>query len=126
MASISFCWLRLIIVFAETHTEGKYPILDEHWQSTVPDLYVIGTAMQARDRQAASGFIHGIRYNVRTLTNMLRNTYDGFELKKEVFSPIDQEEICNWVISKSNLPMNYFPPNQMDNVKWLKIVFHCF
>ncbi|XP_070555376.1 FAD-dependent oxidoreductase domain-containing protein 2-like [Ptychodera flava] len=82
----------------ETHTEGKYPVLDEHWQSTVPDLYLIGTSMQGRDRRAASGFIHGFRYNVRTLTNMLRNTYDEKELNKEVFSPIDQNEICNWVV----------------------------
>ncbi|XP_070569718.1 FAD-dependent oxidoreductase domain-containing protein 2-like [Ptychodera flava] len=82
----------------ETHTEGKYPVIDAHWQTTVKDLYIIGTAMQARDRRAASGFIHGFRYNVRSLANMLNFTYDGNELPRKVFSPIDQEEVCTRAI----------------------------
>nr|XP_006813221.1 PREDICTED: FAD-dependent oxidoreductase domain-containing protein 2-like [Saccoglossus kowalevskii] len=81
-----------------THTEGKFPVLDAHWQTTVRDLYFIGTPMQSRDRRAASGFIHGFRYNVRSLATMLRSTYNDVTLPKKVFSPIDQEEICNWVV----------------------------
>ncbi|XP_002738362.1 FAD-dependent oxidoreductase domain-containing protein 2-like [Saccoglossus kowalevskii] len=82
----------------ETHQHGKYPVLDEHWQSTVKDMYFAGTPMQSRDRRAASGFIHGFRYNIRTMCHMLRLTYNKIELPRKTFSPIDQEEICKWVI----------------------------
>ncbi|XP_070559152.1 FAD-dependent oxidoreductase domain-containing protein 2-like [Ptychodera flava] len=81
-----------------THTDGKYPVLDEHWQTTIKDMYFIGTPMQSRDRRAASGFIHGFRYNVRSLCHMLRNTYNGIALPAKVFSPIDQEEVCRWIV----------------------------
>jgi hypothetical protein len=43
----------------------------------VPNLYYIGTAMAGRDRKAASGFIHGFRYNVRTLFHLLEERYEG-------------------------------------------------
>ncbi|XP_070559155.1 FAD-dependent oxidoreductase domain-containing protein 2-like [Ptychodera flava] len=81
----------------ETHTFGKYPVLDEHWETTVPDLYFIGTAMQARDRRAASGFIHGFRYNVRTLSYMLGLRYDGDDLWKKVFPKLDADEIATFM-----------------------------
>lgn len=60
--------------------KSKYPVLDASWQSSVPDLYYVGTAMGARDRQAASSFIHGFRYNVRTLFHLLEHRYHGREL----------------------------------------------
>ncbi|XP_006821781.2 FAD-dependent oxidoreductase domain-containing protein 2-like [Saccoglossus kowalevskii] len=82
----------------ETHADGKYPVLDEHWQTTVNDMYFIGTPMQSRDQKSASGFIHGFRYNVRTLSRLLRHAYGNIELPKKVFSPIDQEEICKWIV----------------------------
>ena len=84
----------------ETHTEGKYIVLDEHWQSTVPDLFFIGTNMQSRDRRAASGFIHGFRYNVRTLCNMLGARYDGDQLSKKTFKSLDAEELSKFMIGK--------------------------
>ncbi|XP_077985564.1 FAD-dependent oxidoreductase domain-containing protein 2-like [Glandiceps talaboti] len=82
----------------DTHCDGKYPVLDEEWQTTVRDMYFIGTPMQSRDRRAASGFIHGFRYNVRSLSHMLQQKYDNKELPTKVFSPIDQEEISKWVV----------------------------
>ncbi|XP_077994882.1 FAD-dependent oxidoreductase domain-containing protein 2-like [Glandiceps talaboti] len=82
----------------ETHTEGKYIVLDEHWQTTIPDLYFIGTAMQSRDRRSASGFIHGFRYNVRTLFHMLDLRYDNGQLRKKVFASIDANEIANFMV----------------------------
>lgn len=55
--------------------QTKYPVLDSSWQSTTPDLFYIGTAMAARDRRAASSFIHGFRYNIRTLFRLLEHRY---------------------------------------------------
>lgn len=66
----------------ETCKKNKYPMLDSTWQSSVPDLYYIGTAMGVRDKQAASSFIHGFRYNVRTLFTLLEHRYHGKELPK--------------------------------------------
>lgn len=50
---------------------AKYPVLDPCWGSSVPNLYFIGTSMAARDKRAASSFIHGFRYNIRTLHHLL-------------------------------------------------------
>lgn len=58
-------------------SRDKYPVLDSSWQSTTPDVYYMGTAMAALDKQAASSFIHGFRYNVRTLFRLLEHRYHG-------------------------------------------------
>lgn len=56
---------------------GKFFELDSTWQTSVPDLYCIGTSMQCRDRKAATSFIHGFRYNVRTLFRLLEERHHG-------------------------------------------------
>ena len=57
--------------------KNKYPVLNACWESSVPNIYYIGTAMAGRDRKAASGFIHGFRYNIRTLFHLLEERYEG-------------------------------------------------
>ena len=64
---------------------GKYYTLDATWQTTVPDLYCIGTSMQVRDRKAATPFIHGFRYNIRTLARLLAEKHDGVDLPARRF-----------------------------------------
>ncbi|XP_077987435.1 FAD-dependent oxidoreductase domain-containing protein 2-like [Glandiceps talaboti] len=59
----------------ETKRGGKYPKLTSGWETNVKDMFYIGTAMQSIDRQAASGFIHGFRYNVRTMYHILLHRY---------------------------------------------------
>ncbi|XP_006820962.1 FAD-dependent oxidoreductase domain-containing protein 2-like [Saccoglossus kowalevskii] len=81
----------------ETHTDGKFIVLDEHWETTVPDMFFIGTAMQSRDHKAASGFIHGFRYNIRTLFHMMDMRYDGGDLAKKIFPSIDATELANFM-----------------------------
>jgi hypothetical protein len=56
---------------------GKFPAQSPSWESTnVPDLYFAGTIMQYRDyKKFMSGFIHGFRYNVRTLCRLLAEKY---------------------------------------------------
>lgn len=74
----------------ELTPDGKYPAMSPEWQSTnVPDLYFIGTAMAAIDKKSASAFIHGFRYNVRTLANLLGERYEGDPYPSEVLDPFD-------------------------------------
>lgn len=58
-------------------TMGKFPAQRSNWESTnVPDLFFAGTIMQFRDyKKFMSGFIHGFRYNVRTLCRLLAQRY---------------------------------------------------
>lgn len=71
----------------------KYPVLDSCWESSVPDLFYIGTAMGGRDRRAASGFIHGFRYNIRTLHHLFEERYHGVPLPSREFDLRDRDEL---------------------------------
>lgn len=65
----------------DVKAKGKYPLLTSTWESqNVANMYFIGGAMQAIDRKSASGFIHGFRYNVRALSNLLKQRYEGMDL----------------------------------------------
>jgi thioredoxin reductase len=56
---------------------GKFPVQKANWESVnIPDLYFAGTIMQYRDyKRFMSGFIHGFRYNVRTLSKLIGERY---------------------------------------------------
>jgi thioredoxin reductase len=60
--------------------KAKYPLLSTCWESSIPDLFFIGTTMAARERKAASSFIHGFRYSTRTLFHLLEERYHGVPL----------------------------------------------
>jgi thioredoxin reductase len=70
----------------EIGQDGKFPVLDATWQTSVPGLFYLGTAMQARDRKAASSFIHGFRYNIRTMFHLLEERYDHRPLPRHEFA----------------------------------------
>ncbi len=57
----------------------RFPDQSSAWESTnVPGLYFAGTLMQMRDfKKYTSGFIHGFRYNVRSLQRILASRYHG-------------------------------------------------
>ena len=61
----------------ELAIKDRFPALTSSWESVnIPDLYVVGTLTQMRDfKKATSGFIHGFRYNVRSLFRMLESRY---------------------------------------------------
>jgi thioredoxin reductase len=71
----------------------KYPVLNTTWESTVPDLYFIGTNMAARDKKSASGFIHGFRYNVRTLFRLLEEKNHGVALPSDSYALTDEADL---------------------------------
>lgn len=57
--------------------DGRFPAQTPEWESVnVPGLYFAGALMQANDfEKAASGFVHGFRYNVRALHRMLEKKH---------------------------------------------------
>lgn len=67
--------------------DDRFPAQDALWQSTnVPDLYFAGTITQMRDyKRSTSGFIHGFRYNVRSLYRALEARYHGAEWPRVTF-----------------------------------------
>ena len=75
-----------------TIMENKFYELNEYWESTnVSNLYMIGTTMQAIDRKASSGFIHGFRYNIRTLSQLLFEKFEGqdYPFETESLTPFE-------------------------------------
>ncbi len=67
------------------------------WESSVTNLFFIGAVMQSIDREAASGFIHGFRYNIRTLSNLLQERYFNIPLPKAILKP-DLEEMAQFIL----------------------------
>lgn len=59
--------------------DGRLPALNGRWESVdVPHLYFAGSATQALDyKRSQSAFVHGFRYNVRTLFHLLEERYEG-------------------------------------------------
>jgi len=83
--------------------KGKYPLQDHEWQSTnVPGLYFAGTTTHIHDyRVAASGFIHGFRYNCKALHIMLRHKYEGVPIPRQIL-PQDPRSLANLMIERFN------------------------
>lgn len=61
--------------------QNRLPLLTSEWESVnVPGLYFGGTITQSRDyRKSTSGFIHGFRYNLCALHQILERKYYGRE-----------------------------------------------
>lgn len=65
-------------IMPNTVMKDKFYALNSCWESSnVSNLFIIGTGMQAIDRKASSGFIHGFRYNIRTLSKLLLEKYEN-------------------------------------------------
>jgi thioredoxin reductase len=90
----------------------KYPVLTSSWESSTPDLFYLGTAMAARDRKAASSFIHGFRYNVRTLFRLLEARYQGVPLPSRVFplaTVADLDDLAACLVERVSTTDGLFP-----------------
>ncbi|XP_070560945.1 FAD-dependent oxidoreductase domain-containing protein 2-like [Ptychodera flava] len=87
----------------ETKKKGKYPLLKKNWESVnIENLFFIGTSMQSNDRKAASGFIHGFRYNIRTLHHMLEEKYQNVPYPVKLF-PRDVSPIADYIIERASV-----------------------
>jgi thioredoxin reductase len=63
----------------------KYPWMSSVWETTVPDLYYLGAAMEGRNRRSPAGFIHGYRYTVRSCFRLMEQRYEGVPTPREKF-----------------------------------------
>jgi len=83
--------------------DGKLPAQTHEWESTnVPGMYFAGTLMQACDfKKTMSGFIHGFRYNIRSLSNIFESKYHGkpWPHKQSEASP---EAVLQMVLDRIN------------------------
>lgn len=70
----------------------KFPDQTSEWESVnVPGLYFAGTLMHACDyRKTMSGFIHGFRYNVRALSQILEHKVYGVPLPCQILAATPQ------------------------------------
>lgn len=73
-------------IFAEscrpkTVIKGRYPELTSAWESTTTEnLFFAGTLMHMRDyKKTTSSFIHGFRYNIRTMQRLFEARYHGVD-----------------------------------------------
>jgi thioredoxin reductase len=82
---------------------GRIPAIGPDFQSAnVDGLYFAGTLMQGRDlKRASSAFIDGFRYNLRTLTALLRERYDAVPLRSEAL-PADAGRMTETMIERVN------------------------
>lgn len=82
---------------------GRFPAQTSEWESTdVPGLFFAGTLMQVRDyKKSASSFIHGFRYNVRTLHHLLERRYHARELPSRTVSS-DPEALAAEILGRCN------------------------
>ncbi|WP_271215604.1 NAD(P)-binding domain-containing protein [Streptosporangium carneum] len=83
--------------------DEKMPALRPDWQSAnVDGLYFAGTIAQDRDfKRASSPFIDGFRYNLRTLTALLRERYDEVPLGYDMV-PADPQKLTSLVLDRVN------------------------
>jgi thioredoxin reductase len=69
----------------ETIANGKYPLMTSTWESTTPDMFFIGAAMDGRNRRGPNTSIHGFRYATRAVFNYMEQRYNGVPTPNEVF-----------------------------------------
>ncbi|MFY1697938.1 MULTISPECIES: NAD(P)-binding domain-containing protein [unclassified Solwaraspora] len=82
---------------------GRMPATAPDWQSVdVDGLYFAGTIAQDRDfKKASSAFVDGFRYNLRTLTALLRERYEGVPLPFDTV-PADAETLTGVLLDRVN------------------------
>ena len=87
----------------ELTLEDRFPAMTSWWESTnVPHLYFAGALMQPRDwKKAATAFIHGFRYNVRTLHHVIEQREHGRPWPYRVV-PANPEALTSAMLDRVN------------------------
>ena len=83
----------------EMMANGKYPLMSSAWESTTPDLFFIGAAMDGRNRRGPNTSIHGFRYSVRSVFNYAEQRYHGVPTPNEVFPLKTKEDLVTLGLS---------------------------
>ncbi len=87
----------------------KFPAMTSSWESqSVQDLYFAGVLMHGRDyRKSFSGFVHGFRYNIRALHQILEERFEGVSLPSSSL-PFDVGSLARCVIDRVNQSSSLF------------------
>lgn len=82
---------------------GRLPLMTSGFQAEgVEDMFFLGAPTQALDyKRAQSAFIHGFRYNVRSLFHLLEQRYHGVPLPGDQL-PNEPEAIARSVLARMN------------------------
>lgn len=83
--------------------DDRFPDLTTSWESVnVPALYFAGAIMQMRDfKKYTTGFIHGFRYNIRSLHRFLEQRYHAVEWPGRQIE-LDPQSLTDAVIARVN------------------------
>lgn len=81
----------------------RFPEQTSEWESSnIKDLYFIGILMHMRDyKKKQSGFIHGFRYNIEALHNILEYKYHSHELPHRIIE-LDNKVLTEAIIDRVN------------------------
>lgn len=84
--------------------KGKFPKIQSDWQFVhVDNMYVIGAAMQTVSfRRNAGGFIHGFRYTIRTLINLLAEKCYSIPYPATHMRSVNHSIIADSLLSRMN------------------------
>ncbi|AFY58775.1 putative flavoprotein involved in K+ transport [Rivularia sp. PCC 7116] len=87
----------------ELTINDRYPNQTSEWESTnVKDLYFVGVLTHMRDyKKKQSGFIHGFRYNIRALSQILEYKYHHQEIPCNTIN-LTAENIVQSIIERVN------------------------
>lgn len=82
---------------------NRYPAQTSEWESTnIQDLYFAGILMHMRDfKKKQSGFIHGFRYNIRTLHRIFEHKHHHAPLPSRKI-PLSPQAITDFIIDRVN------------------------
>jgi cation diffusion facilitator CzcD-associated flavoprotein CzcO len=87
----------------ELAIHDRFPALTPEWESVnQPGMFFAGTIMQSQGyKKSTSGFIHGFRYNVRTLHHILAERFHGQPYPSETL-PFEAEALAGRVLERVN------------------------
>ena len=99
-----------------TILDGQFPLLNATWETTTPDLFFIGIPMAGRNPRSPTTSIHGFRYTVRAVFNVLEQRYDDVPTPNRVF-PLktveDLEVLGKEVVDRVSLSAGLFNCNSI-------------
>ncbi|TVP60554.1 MAG: NAD(P)-dependent oxidoreductase [Nodularia sp. (in: Bacteria)] len=88
----------------ELTINNRFPDQTSEWESSnIKDLYFAGVLMHMRDyKKKQSGFIHGFRYNIRALHDILKLKYQNQQLSYESIAPTP-ESLTEAILKRVNI-----------------------
>ena len=84
--------------------KGKFPKVNPDWQySGVENMYSIGAPMQTVNfRKNAGGFIHGFRYTIKTLVDLIAEKSYGIPYPSIELSNYNVSDLADFMSSRMN------------------------